>query len=102
MATKRRRIGALEAEDRLLRITDGEDGARCPATGFAAAEFLAEAGNDVPLIGARILCLVDQDVVDPAIEPVEHELRHPALQQFARQGDQVVIIIALAATLLGE
>ena len=41
-------------------------------------------------------------MVDAAIELVEHELRHPARQKLARQGDQVVIIMALAAALLGR
>src|SRR5690606_41806270 len=71
------RIGALKAIDRLLPIAHGEDRARrTEATGFGGAfagkELFRDSAHNLPLLRIRVLCLVDQAVVDPSIELVEH------------------------------
>ncbi len=87
------RIGALEAEDRLLGVTDGEHRAVSIDRAGADEEFLGEAADHLPLVGIGVLRLVDQHVVDSAIELVEYPggaLR--ALQQPAGRHDQVVVV----------
>src|SRR5207237_611190 len=64
------RIGALEAEDRLLAVADREDRALDLARALADEEFLGECRHHLPLLGIGVLSLVDQDVVDAAIELV--------------------------------
>jgi hypothetical protein len=88
---------ALEAIDRLLLIADGEDstlrsaldgtriGARC--------ELLRQRLYDLPLRRARILCLIDQDVIEAAVELVEYPRRGIAtLQETRGAGDEIVVI----------
>jgi hypothetical protein len=69
-----RRIGALEAENGLLLVANREDRARfrVVARAFAREEFFRQLAHDVPLLGAGILRFVDQDVIEAAIELVEH------------------------------
>src|SRR5215470_20295397 len=63
------RRGALEREDRLLLVADRKDGAkRAVARAFTRGEFGDDVGNDVPLPGTGILRLVDQHVIDAAVE----------------------------------
>ena len=95
-------IGALEAEDRLLDVADGEHGARRAgqavfgrrALGSGAGEKLPRDRLDqAPLLRAGILGLVDQDVVDAAVQLVEHPFgRRLAGQQVLGHQDQVVEI----------
>jgi len=80
----------LKGEDRLLVVTDGEDGARLLRRAFAGEEILGDLLHHRPLVGARVLRLVDKDVLDAAVELVEHPgggVR--ARQEIARLGDQV-------------
>ena len=50
----------------------------------ARGEILGDLAQDLPLLGVRVLRLVDQHVVDAAIELVEHPGRVAAREQ--RQG----------------
>src|SRR5205807_10464829 len=86
------RLGALEAEDRLLGIADGEDRAVGLARSLPGEELLGESGDDAPLLGIGVLRLVDEDVVETAIELEEDPRRdaRPAQQRLARE-DEVVI-----------
>ena len=87
------RIGALEAEDRLLGVADGEHGAAALDRAFAHEEFLGQAADHLPLVGVGVLRFVDQHMVDAAIELVEHPGRaRRALQQAPRGHDQIVIV----------
>ena len=61
--------GALEGVDRLLFVADGEDG---PVGFFAREELPGQGAHDGPLLGGGVLGLVDQDVVDAAVQLVEH------------------------------
>ena len=87
-------IGTLERVDRLLLVADHED--RAIAFGLRAlarGELLRQPLDHRPLRRARVLRLVDEDVVDAAIEPEQHPLRHRRIgQQLARLADQVVEI----------
>ena len=64
----------LEAVDRLLLVADGEQRARHVAGAAAGEELLGQRADHIPLHGARILRLVDQDVIETAVELVEHPL----------------------------
>src|SRR5262249_30035788 len=83
---------ALEREDRLLLVADGENRAPDEARAGAREEFAREPPDDVPLLRAGVLRFVDQHVVDALIELVVHPGRPLLAQQ--RQGlvDQVVVI----------
>ena len=70
------RIGALEAEDRLLVVADGEDRARAARGAFAGEIFPGQRPDDVPLALVRVLRLVDQDMVGLLVELVAHPFAH--------------------------
>ncbi len=95
------RIGALEAEDRLLDVADGEHRACAFDRALADEELLGQAADHLPLVGVGVLRLVDQHVVDAAVELVEHPGGAVgALQQPAR-GDDQVVVVQCGAPLLG-
>src|SRR6187401_994991 len=94
------RIGALEREDRLLVVTDGEQRARDGARPGTGGEFIGERSDDLPLPRARVLRFVDQDVVDAKVQLVEHPGRGRVAQQRQRLVDQIVIIEQSAPLLL--
>ena len=84
---------ALEAVDRLLRIADREERAHALAAGaVAGGEILGDAAQDLPLLGIGVLRLVDEHVIDAAVELVEHPVRVAAGEK--RQGlvDEVLEI----------
>src|SRR5438046_8065825 len=70
-------IGALEAVDRLLCVADRENRAVAltPHAALAGEKLVRERFDDVPLVGVRVLRLVDQDVIEPAIELEQHPRR---------------------------
>ncbi len=103
------RIGALEAEDRLLLVADREQRARTHALARAGAgeEFLGQLGDDAPLLRACVLRFVDQDMVEPAVQLVEHPLRGIAfLQQPDGRKNKIVVVehgaLALHALIFAE
>ena len=95
---KRRRLGALERVDRLLLVTDGENGA---GDAVARPETREELGrqrlDDGPLLRARVLRLVDQDVVDAAIELVVHPGAGVLARKQSAGADNKVVEIEKAA-----
>ena len=94
-------VGALEPEDRLLGVADGEDGAAAADRAFAHEELLGEPADHFPLVGIGVLRLVDQHMVDAAVELEEDPGGAlGAFQQAARGHDQVVIV-EHGATALG-
>jgi hypothetical protein len=82
----------LKGEDRLLLVADGEDRAPELAGALAGGEFGDEALDDLPLLGARVLRLVDQQVVDAEVQLVVHPGRVDAFEQRQRLVDQVVVV----------
>ena len=85
------RVGALEAVDRLLLVADDEDRPGDLAGAGAGEELLRQRLDHPPLRRAGVLRLVDQDVVEPAVEPPEHPGGGARmLEQRARPVDQVV------------
>ena len=88
-----RRIGALKAVDRLLGIADREQSAPDLARAVPGEELVGQGADDPPLIGVGVLCLVDQDVVQPAIELVQDpgRDRRPAHQRRGVQNEIVVV-----------
>ena len=96
-------IGALEGIDRLLLVADHKYRARRLGPGaFAAGELACQLFDHPPLHRAGVLSLVDEDVIDAAIKPVEHPLRHLAIgQKRQRLVDQVVEVEPAAGQLGG-
>src|SRR5258708_19898025 len=86
------RRGALERKDRLLLVADREDRAGdAVARAFAGSEFGDDMRNDIPLPGAGVLRLVDQHMIDAAVELVMHPTRRHAFHHLTRLVDQIVI-----------
>ena len=86
------RAGALEAEDRLLEVADGEQGPVAIGIGAEPGKKLAgQRADNVPLREIGILRLVDQDVIGALVELVADPGRHIAfLQQPGGHPDHVV------------
>ena len=63
---------ALEREDRLLLVAHREHGAMALAGALADEELGGQSAQDVPLLGGGVLRLVEQHVVDAAVELEEH------------------------------
>ena len=83
----------MEGVDALLGIADGEHGARSLARADAGEELILQRRDQIPLRGAGVLAFVDQDVIEAAVELVEHPGRgFGALQQRLRVFDQIVEI----------
>ena len=59
---------ALEGEDRLLLVADGEDGPPGGTRARAGEELRRQGGDDAPLLGRGVLRFVDEQVVEPVIE----------------------------------
>ncbi len=87
------RGGALEREDRLLLVADREDRPHDAVAGaLAGGELRDQMEHDVPLPGTGVLRLVDQHVVDAAVELVMHPARGHPVEHRERPVDQVVIV----------
>ena len=102
MASNCCEVGALEAVDRLLLVADDEQRAHLAARAGVAEELRRQRLDDLPLLGARVLRLVDEDVVDAAVELEHHPRREllPAEQEDAL-GNQILVVERGAAR-LGE
>ena len=87
-------IGALETEDRLLEIADGEDRSHSRRSRALAGEELpGQHRHDRPLFGIGILRLVDQDVIGLPVELVPDPVTHAVGQQQPhRRADEIVEI----------
>ncbi len=84
-------VGTLEAVDRLLLVADDEEGAGAGVGAQAGQELLRQALDDLPLGGAGVLGLVDQDVVQALVELEEDPfLAAGGGEQAAGVLDQVV------------
>ena len=69
---KHARHRALEAVDRLLLVADGKERAHAFALPQPGEELARQRLYDLPLLAARVLRLVDEDVVDAAVELEQH------------------------------
>ena len=95
MAAELSGVRALKAENRLFLIADGEQRSGRPV--FTHAEpcekFFGQFAHDLPLLGTGILRLVDQDVIEPAVELVEHPGGGiTAFEQGKGRENQIVVI----------
>ena len=92
--------GALEGIDRLLLVAHGKERAQSIACSFAGKEIVRECADDAPLAGARVLRLVDQDVIDALVQLVVHPgAGAVALQQIGGAADEIVEIETAAVAL---
>ncbi len=88
-----RRVCALERVDRLFLIAHGEQRARPFARTGTGEELLCQALDDRPLRRVRVLRLVDQDMIDAAVDLVQHPgCGARAREQIERLDDQIVIV----------
>ncbi len=79
-------IGALKAVDGLLHIAHREQGpGRAHGAviavfigAVAGEEFVGQGADHLPLFGIGILGFVDQDVIQPTVQFVEHPIRTTA------------------------
>ena len=90
-------IRTLERVDRLLVVAHREHGARqrpVPVLLRPAAdeELLRQRAGDAPLQVRGVLHLVEQQVVDAAVQLVQHPGRARIGQQHQGAGDQVVVV----------
>ena len=90
-----------EKIDCLSSPTAKIDRRNMPRAPAPAANSDDELRDDVPLLGACVLRLVDQQVIDAKVELVMHPGRAHAGEQVAGLGDQVVIVEEAARFLLG-
>ncbi len=74
-------VGALETIDRLLLVADRKQRAELSGSAFAREELLRQSLNDRPLCRVGVLRLVDQDMVDAAIDLEQHPGRGPGAQE---------------------
>ncbi len=90
---KRARIGPLETINRLFGITDNKESADPLGPAVACKKLLRQQTNDLPLVGVRVLCLVDQNMIQPAVE-LEQYPRNPAVaaQQLHCMQNKIVVI----------
>ena len=80
---------ALEGVDRLLLVADHEHVALEQALGGLAGsgeELLGQGADDFPLLGSGVLGFVNEDMINPAVELVEHPGGHGA------RGDQIACL----------
>ena len=71
-AVEFRSIGALERIDRLLAVADREHRARAVARARAGEELLGQRMGDAPLLRGGVLHLVQQQMVQAAVQLVQH------------------------------
>ena len=98
---ERARLDALEAVDRLFGIAHREERASALFRALAGEEIRRQRPDDRPLAGIGVLRLVDQHVIDPAVQLVEHpESRRLVFDQPLHARDQVVVVEPPLARLL--
>src|SRR5262249_29530504 len=82
--------------------TDREYRARqIPARPGAGSEFGYQRSDHLPLLGAGVLALIDQHVINAEVELVMHPGGRLVGEQVAGLVDQVVVVEEAAAILLG-
>ena len=90
---KSRNIGTLKRIDRLLLVTHHEDRPGLIACTKSRRKLGGQQFDHPPLGRACVLRLIDQNMVDPAVQPIKHPGRDRRLSdQFGRLRDQVVKI----------
>ena len=86
-------VGPLEAVDRLLLVADREQRADSVGAGGVGEELLGECRDHLPLLRVGVLRLVDQDMVEAAVQLEQHPGGDAVLGQQVLCGqDQVVIV----------
>ena len=75
-AIKFTRRRALKTVDRLFFIAHDEQGPPAITRTFACVEFCCDGPDHRPLFRAGVLRLVDQNMIDAAIQSVKRPLRH--------------------------
>ena len=96
------RIGALKAEDRLFEIADHEQAAELVTLAAPGKIFLHQRADHLPLQQVGILRLINQHVIDAAVELEAHPIGGARFAQQARGGGDHVVIIDHPGPVLGR
>src|SRR6266851_9865208 len=92
-AAKLFRVGTLKTVDGLLGVADCEDRPPALARAATAEEFLGERRDDSPLLRIGVLRLIDEDMVEAAVELEENPRRDAGpVQEIAALEDEVVVV----------
>ena len=91
-AIELRRVGALERIDRLFAVAHREDRAGTIARARTCEELLGQRMGDAPLLRRGVLHLVQQQMVEAAVELVKHPGGSRIEQQRPGAVDQVVVV----------
>ena len=84
-------IRALEGIDRLLLVADHKQRPEPVAGPQTGSQLIREVFDQLPLIGAGVLRLIHQNMVDAPVQPEQHPGRQrPVGQQGPRPSDEVV------------
>ena len=86
------RCGALEGEDRLLLVADREDGAVLGPRAGAGEKLGAQRRKNAPLRLRRVLGFIEQQVIEPIVELVQHPRGARTRHQRQRARDLIVEI----------
>ena len=96
------RIGALKAEDRLFEIADHEQAAELVTLAAPGKIFLHQRADHLPLQQVGILRLINQHMIDAAVELEAHPVRRAGFAEQARGGGDHVVIIDHPGPVLGR
>ena len=94
------RRSVLKRIDRLLLVADGKDRPDHVTRAGAGGEFGDQTSDDLPLLAAGVLRLVDQEMIDAEVELVMNPGGIDAGEQRERLVDQIVVIEQAAARFL--
>ena len=86
------RVRTLEGIDRLFAVAHGEHRPGFRPTSLAGEELGRQCTRDGPLLARRVLHLVQQEVVEPAIQLEHHPGGTRIDQERPGPGDQVVVV----------
>ena len=93
-AIKGIRVCPLKGIDRLFLVADHKNGALNISAGtFTGGELLRQFFHHIPLHRAGVLGLIHKDMIDAAVQTIEHPRRHRwIIQKVAGLDDKVVEI----------
>ena len=92
----------MEAEDRLFEIADHEQAAKLVSLAAPGEIFLHQRADHLPLQKVGILRLIDQHMIDAAVELEAHPIGGARFAQQARGGGDHVVIIDHPGPVLGR
>ena len=89
------RIRSLKRINRLLAVAHHKHGAVFVLGAAAVKKFVGNRADDSPLVGRGILRLVNQNIVNTAVELIQHPVRHLRIFKQAPRIDNQILVIGL-------